>query len=116
MEPWSSTAVRSQKAKLPSVAALHRKSLLGARHRQLGQRGGRRATGDTPPPLRLHPRKPARQPLSPSLIGCLVRKGMDLEDTPLVVEGFSQELQPPPRVLQKEESGGRRVAQLRAHS
>lgn len=30
MEPWSSTVVRSQKAKLPSVAALHRNSLLAA--------------------------------------------------------------------------------------
>lgn len=36
------------------------------------------------------------QPLSPPLVGCLMCKGMDLEDTPLVVEGFGQELQPPP--------------------
>lgn len=56
------------------------------------------------------------QPLSPPLVGCLMCKGMDLKDTPLVVEGFSQELQPPPRVLQKKEPGGRRVAQLRTHS
>lgn len=46
------------------------------------------------------------QPLSPPLVGCLMREGVDLEDTPLVVEGFSQELQPPPRVLQKKEPGG----------
>lgn len=37
MELWSSTVVRSQKAKLPSVAALHRNSLLGARRGQLLQ-------------------------------------------------------------------------------
>lgn len=52
------------------------------------------------------PCRPFMQPLSPPLVGCLMCEGMDLEDTPLVVEGFSQELQPPPRVLQKKEPGG----------
>lgn len=36
MEPWSSTVVRSQKARLPSVAALHRNNLLGARGKAVG--------------------------------------------------------------------------------
>lgn len=99
MEPWSSTVVRSQKAKLPSVAALHRYSLLGARKRQLGQSGRWKATRA--------PRTHAEPSCSllPLLVGCLVGEGMDLEDTPLVVEGFSQELKPPPRVLQKKEPG-----------
>lgn len=48
----------------------------------------------------------ATQSLSPSLIGCLVCEGVHLEDTALVVEGFSQQLQSPPRVLQEEEPGG----------
>lgn len=43
-------------------------------------------------------------------------KGVDLEDTSLVVEGFSQQLQPLSRILQKKEPGGRRVTQLRTHS
>lgn len=51
----------------------------------------------------IDPHRPFMQPLSPPLVGCLMREGVDLEDTPLVVEGFSQELQPPPRVLQKKE-------------
>lgn len=53
--------------------------------------------------------------LSPPLVRCLVYEGVDLEDTPLVVEGFSQQLQPLSRILQKKEPGGRRVAQLRTH-
>lgn len=32
-----------------------------------------------------------------------------------MVEGFSQQLQPLSRILQKKEPGGRRVAQLRTH-
>lgn len=111
MEPWSSMVVRSQKARLPSVAALHRNSLLGARKGQWVSEGDGKQK--EPPP---GPRRAPMQPLSPPLVGCLMGKGMDLEDTPLVVEGFSQELQPPPQVLQKEEPGGRRVAQLRTHS
>lgn len=45
MEPRSSTVLRSQKAKLPSVAALHRNSLLGARKGQLDQSGKQKAVG-----------------------------------------------------------------------
>lgn len=43
------------------------------------------------------------QPFLPPLIGCLMCEGVDLEDTPLVVEGFSQELQPLSRILQEKE-------------
>lgn len=52
------------------------------------------------------PRQSHHAALSPPLVGRLVCKGVDLEDTALVVEGFSQELQPPPRVLQMKEPGG----------
>lgn len=37
-------------------------------------------------------------------------KGVDLEDTSLMVEGFSKELQNPPGILQEKEPGGRGVA------
>lgn len=54
----------------------------------------------------MDPRRRFMQPLLPPLVGCFMRKGVDLENTPLVVEGFSEELQLPPRVLQKKEPGG----------
>lgn len=56
------------------------------------------------------------QPFLPPLIGCLMCEGVDLEDTPLVVEGFSQELQPLSRILQEKEPGTEGERQLRPHS
>lgn len=52
------------------------------------------------------PRQSHHAALSPPLVRRLVRKGVDLEDTALVVEGFSQELQPLPRLPQMKEPGG----------
>lgn len=98
VEPWSSTVVRSQKARLPSVAALHRNSLLQLRTGHLGQNGMQETVVPT---RRRAPRGP-----SPLLARRLVCEGMDLEDTALVVKGFCQELQPPSKLLQKKEPAG----------
>ena len=100
--------VRSQKAKLPSVAALHRNSLLETR-KQLGEGDGKQQEAPNPCGT-------TTQALSPPPIGCLMCEGVHLEDTALVVGGFSQQLQSPPRVLQEKEPGAQGVVQLRSHS
>lgn len=46
-------------------------------------------------------------------------EGMDFENTPLVVESLSKEMQNPPRVLQEKKPGGGEAAQnssWRAHT
>lgn len=47
--------------------------------------------------------------LSPTLVGCLMCERMDLEDTPLMVESLSKEMQNSPRVLQEKKPGARRM-------
>lgn len=44
--------------------------------------------------------------LLPTLVRCLMCEGIDFEDTPLMVESFSKEMQNSPRVLQEKEPGG----------
>lgn len=44
--------------------------------------------------------------LSPTLVRCLVCEGVDFEDTPLMVESLSKEVQNSSRVLQEKEPGG----------
>lgn len=48
-----------------------------------------------------------------------MREGMDFENTPLVVESLSKEMQNPPRVLQEKKPGGGEASQnssCRAHT
>lgn len=91
--------LRSQKARLPSVAALHRNSLLEPGEHPSSVHGPPIPTLPTP----VHP-----TPGSPSpwLARHFMSKGVHLEDTALMVEGLCQELQNPPAVLQEKEPGG----------